>query len=188
MGLDMCLTRKKYIGAQYEHRKVKGKVEIEIGDKKIPIEFNKLRYVEEDAAYWRKANAIHNWFVKNVQDDADDCKEYYVSNGKLKELLDLCKEIKEKAIMKEGKVHNGDKLENGKWVPMMEEGKLIINPEVCEELLPTTSGFFFGGTDYDEYYMQDIEYTIEILEKLLKDEEELNKQGFYSDYYYQSSW
>ena len=34
-------------------------------------------------------------------------------------------------------------------------------------LLPTRSGFFFGGTDYDEYYFQDVQDTMEILEKAL---------------------
>jgi hypothetical protein len=36
------------------------------------------------------------------------------------------------------------------------------------ELLPTTSGFFFGGTEYDKYYMEDIKNTIKIIEKCLK--------------------
>lgn len=27
----------------------------------------------------------------------------------------------------------------------------------AEELLPTMGGFFFGSTDYDEYYFQDVE-------------------------------
>lgn len=188
MGLDMYLGRKKYIGAVYEHRKVKGTIDIEINGKKIPIEFNKISYIEERAGYWRKANAIHKWFVDNVQDGVDDCKEYWISTENLKKLLNICKEVKEKAILEDGLVHNGYKLENGEWKPILEDGKVVINQEICEELLPTESGCFFGSTEYDEYYMYDINNTIEILEKLLKDEEELNKQGFYSDFYYQSSW
>lgn len=34
------------------------------------------------------------------------------------------------------------------------------NPEKAEDLLPTASGFFFGGTAYDEYYMSAIDNTI----------------------------
>ena len=41
----------------------------------------------EDAAYWRKANQIHAWFVKNVQDGADDCGSYEVSKAQLRSLL-----------------------------------------------------------------------------------------------------
>lgn len=39
--------------------------------------------------YWRKANAIHNWFVKNVQEGTDDCGEYYVSRNKIVDLLSV---------------------------------------------------------------------------------------------------
>ena len=41
------------------------------------------------------------------------------------------------------------------------------------------SGFFFGGTDYDEWYYNDIENTIKILESALEDGDE---------FYYSSSW
>ena len=49
--------------------------------------------VQAVAAYWRKQNAIHNWFVKNVQKGQDDCGEYYVGRDKLTELRDLCHKI-----------------------------------------------------------------------------------------------
>lgn len=47
----------------------------------------------EELIYWRKANAIHRWFVINVQDYKDDCEIYPVSKEKLKELLYTCKEV-----------------------------------------------------------------------------------------------
>ena len=43
--------------------------------------------VSVNAAYWRKVNSVHNWFVENVQRGEDDCGEYYVSHDKLRELL-----------------------------------------------------------------------------------------------------
>lgn len=36
--------------------------------------------------YWRKANAIHKWFVDNVQQEEDDCGVYEVSHDQLKRL------------------------------------------------------------------------------------------------------
>jgi hypothetical protein len=39
----------------------------------------------------------------------------------------------------------------------------------AEELLPAQSGFFFGSTEYDEGYYQDLEHTIPLLKKILKD-------------------
>ena len=56
-----------------------------------------------------------------------------------------------------------------------------IDKEKAEQLLPTASGFFFGGTEYDEWYYQDIEDTIKILEDILSDE-----NG--DDFEYHSSW
>ena len=152
MGLDMYLTRKTYIGAQYEHRNVKGTIDITINGKQIPINFNRVCYVEEDVGYWRKANAIHKWFVDNVQNGVDDCKDYYVPKEKLEELLDICKKVKE-------------------------------NHELAKELLPTTNGFFFGSIDYDEYYFEDIENTIKIIEDTFSDYDKL-----LHEYFYHSSW
>ena len=47
--------------------------------------------LEVQVAYWRKANQIHAWFVKHVQNGVDNCEEYYVSREQLQLLLDTCK-------------------------------------------------------------------------------------------------
>jgi hypothetical protein len=39
----------------------------------------------------------------------------------------------------------------------------------AEELLPSQSGFFFGSIGYDGWYYQDLEHTIPLLKKILKD-------------------
>ncbi len=58
--------------------------------------------------------------------------------------------------------------------------KVKADNSLAEELLPSASGFFFGGTDYDEWYFNDIENTIAVLEEALEDDR--------ADYYYSSSW
>ena len=40
------------------------------------------------------------------------------------------------------------------------------NIEFAKDNLPTTSGFFFGSTEYDEYYYNDVEDCINQMEKL----------------------
>lgn len=120
-----------------------------------------------EVGYWRKANAIHKWFVENVQNDVDNCEYYEVSKEKLEELLDVCIRVRDGSNLVEGMIENGYSYENGKKVPFMEEGKYIANPELAEELLPTQDGFFFGSTNYDEYYMENIEDTIDILQHAL---------------------
>ena len=43
--------------------------------------------------YWRKANAIHKWFVDNVQGGNDDCGTYEVEWEQLTNLRDTCREV-----------------------------------------------------------------------------------------------
>lgn len=149
MGLDMYLSRRIYIGGKYERRNVSGEVDIKIGDKQVKLKATDISEIVIDAGYWRKANAIHEWFVKNIQDGEDDCKEYWVSIDTLRELLNVCKHIKN-------------------------------DHSLAKELLPTQTGFFFGSTDYDEYYFQDIDDTIEIVEACIQYEDD--------SFYYQASW
>lgn len=137
----------------------------------------------EEVGYWRKANAIHKWFVENVQDGEDDCGQYEVSKEQLEELLDVCKEVLDKAVMAPGKIVNGRRLTKDGWEDILEDGMTVLNPEVCEELLPTQCGFFFGSTDYDEYYLDNIKETVSILTKVLEETD-------FDEYkiYYSSSW
>lgn len=141
------------------------------------------KHIIESVGYWRKANHIHNWFVKNVQNGVDDCKPYNVTEAKLRDLLCACRTVLNKAKLEPAMVQNGSSYQNGQWQPIMEEGQLVANPEVCAQLLPTTEGFFFGGTEYDNWYIEDVKNTIEIISKVLK-ETDFTKETIT----YQSSW
>jgi hypothetical protein len=46
-----------------------------------------------EAVYWRKANAIHAWFVQNVQAGRDDCGSYHVSRDQLARLVATCDQV-----------------------------------------------------------------------------------------------
>jgi hypothetical protein len=61
--------------------------------------------------------------------------------------------------------------------------QVVNKKENPEKTLPTASGFFFGGTNYDQYYYDDIKNTIRILE------ETINKTDWDKEIvFYQSSW
>lgn len=138
----------------------------------------------EEVGYWRKANAIHNWFVDHVQDGYDDCRYHNeVTKEVLEELLDTCTKVYTSCTMMLGKVKNGAMIKDGEWVDCFETGGVVIDPTVAKELLPTTSGFFFGGTDYDEYYVDQIENTISIINQVLDTTDFDNEM-----IYYVSSW
>ena len=117
-----------------------------------------FRYVFEqisfEAMYWRKANAIHNWFVREEQEGVDNCAEYSVSTEALAELRDIC-------------------------------NKVLVDPSKADELLPPQSGFFFGSTDVDEWYLEQLKYTVDRLDVLL-DLPQVKERKI--NFYYSSSW
>ncbi len=182
----MYLTARKYV-KNWDHLNLEEKYTVNVTKGGKPFETEmKVKEILYEAAYWRKANQIHQWFVSNVQNNMDNCQEVYVSKEQLQQLLDLCKEVKAKAVMKKAKVHNGTSSytnEQNERVTeeIMEDGEVIQNDEEIANILPTTDGFFFGSTDYNEYYMHDIDITIEQLEKVLASPSDF-------DFYYEASW
>ena len=149
MGLDMYLSAKKHL-EKIDWKALQANDELTYDSPEaVYPKFNDLMEitqltdvatemygasVEVTCAYWRKANQIHSWFVKNVQNGNDDCDSYYVSQDKLIELLALCKHSLE----------NKD-----------------------PNLLPPQEGFFFGSTDIDQWYWNDLTNTINQLERIL---------------------
>ena len=91
---------------------------------------------------WRKANQIHNWFVNNVQDGVDDCKEYYVSYSQLLDLKKLCeKAIKDKdaSILppKQGFFFGSTEIDEYYW------GNLVETIEMINSLNPDNGDSFY---------------------------------------------
>lgn len=142
MGLDMYLSGKRYMSKYFNAGDDKLQEEIqrkfpELADIVSSFGDSPVKELRIEAGYWRKANAIHQWFVNECQDGTDDCGNYYVARDKLIQLKAVCEAV-------------------------------LTDRSRAAELLPTTSGFFFGGTDYDEWYFNDIEKTIEIIDQCLK--------------------
>lgn len=182
MGLDMYLAKRQYV-KNWDHMKPEEKHTVTIRKAgklvKAPYQVKEVTY---DVGYWRKANQIHNWFVNNVAENEDwDGDDVWVSKDDLKKLLDLCYQVRKVAKIEKGMIQNGSRSTPNGWEPIMEEGETITNPEEVAAILPTQSGFFFGSTDYDQYYMLDIYNTITILEQALEDETD-------GDFYYSASW
>lgn len=76
--------------------------------------------VKVNAAYWRKANQIHKWFVDNVQSGDDNCHTYYVSHDKLRELLatvNVTLEMKNPSLLppSEGFFFGGTEVDDHYW-------------------------------------------------------------------------
>jgi hypothetical protein len=183
MGLDQYLEKHIFIGAEFEHRAVIGSIKLKVEGKPVKIDMKKVSEIVERAAYWRKANAIHAWFVQNVQEGEDDCGDYYVSDEDLQKLLgdvemviaSLTGDQPTKTIQVETGWKGGE--------TTYADIEVFTNTEIAEKLLPTQDGFFFGSTEYDQYYLEDLEYTRDILTEILNDLESWDVS-----YYYTSSW
>lgn len=161
MGLDMYLSVKKYISKiDFERGTVDGAWPM---TEKFKNAIDGLGYsqfidpndvtgltVEIPLGYWRKANQIHHWFVEKCGGGKDECQEIEVSRDELKDLRDACLIC------------------------------LGSTPEECQKILPTHGGFFFGSTEYDNYYMEDIKDTIKIIDRALASPAEY--------FIYQASW
>lgn len=125
--------------------------------------------IMEQVGYWRKANAIHNWFVDNVQYGEDDCHYHREVTKEMLELLKAtCEVVIQESKLVPGKLHNGSTYKNGREYKEYIDGLVVEDSTTAERLLPTTSGFFFGGTDYDEWYIKDLKETIEIIDRVLE--------------------
>jgi hypothetical protein len=59
--------------------------------------------------------------------------------------------------------------------------KVLADNSLASELLPVQEGFFFGGTEYDEWYMGNVQYTADAIGKLLTLPEDW-------EFNYSSSW
>ena len=160
MGLDMYLSKKTYV-KNWDHYSPEEVNEITVkkgGQPHPDIKAERVSYIVEQVGYWRKFNALHQWFVENCQGGRDECQESYVDVSMLEHLLnEVLIPIHE--VFKTGDMDNAN--------------------QIAQDLLPTTSGFFFGGTEYDEWYFENVEQTIELLKGLVE-------EG--GDFFYQSSW
>jgi hypothetical protein len=90
MGLDMYLNAKRYL---WRTRGEELTLAQKISNLEIGNDGMRVKEIVCEAMYWRKANSIHYWFVQNVQNGDDDCKEYYVSREKLESLIGVCEEV-----------------------------------------------------------------------------------------------
>ena len=140
----------------------------------------------EEIAYWRKANMIHGFFmecdghwVEGCGGDDHDCGCKRIPTYELERLLDICK-----TIVDDGYEYEGKHYETTTTNLNEEDCSKVIIPDIklCEELLPTTEGFFFGSQEYDGWFLYDVADTYEILSKLKEDGE------FSGDIYYHPWW
>lgn len=187
MGLDMYLRAEKYVsGYPFRDEEERGEYQrlVEMFDVQEAVDPDTPSVVVKfTVAYWRKANQIHLWFVQNVQGGEDECRPHYVSRGQLKDLREACLRVIGSTELVPGEVENGVifSAEHPAGVAQIERGKVMKDATLARELLPTASGFFFGSTDYNQWYWEDLKETVKQIDRALALPDEW-------DFEYQSSW
>lgn len=151
MGLDMYLSAKHYV-KHWDHAPADEQVVVTVTKGGVPVPLGNVTYVIEEVGYWRKANAIHQWFVTHVQGGKDECEEYDVAEEQLDELRLTCLAV-------------------------------LANPSTALALLPPQGGFFFGSTEVDEGYFDDLRDTVAIIDAI-----KAKPDNWHGDVVYRSSW
>ena len=175
MGLDMYLNKKIYVRPNSHMSKELNFETRILSNGMYYSKFNpeKVTYVTQEVAYWRKFNALHDWFVKNVQNGEDDCKEYAVyleDFVKLQLCLSLVLDAQNTCLA--GRLSEEER------------------DAICLENFPPTGGFFFGSKEIDDFYWEDVVSTKRIVESIIIqiNQSIIDKDSILIDYYYRSSW
>ena len=82
---------------------------------------------------------MHSYILKTFANGVDDCQDIIL----YKEDVEQIKKVLDEVLNAHQQV------------------------EKAKELLPTQSGFFFGGTDYDEYYFEDVKVAADLMQNFL---------------------
>lgn len=176
----MYLSKKTYV-KRWGHNPAEDKhvVSVKKGGRALKhIKPRRVTNVIEEVGYWRKANQIHSWFVNNVQGGTDNCEEHNVTIGQLQLLKSICLEGIQ--IYK-----NAIKTTSKKGV---QEYVTYSNLDIValKILLPSSSGFFFGSSEYDYWYLQGLKDTVTIIDEAILGVD-IDKNWSVS-FSYQSSW
>lgn len=133
-------------------------------------ETNEEESLGKEVAYWRKANHIRQFFVDNCDYDYDnDCVELALTKQNLIDLVETCTDLYDEYV---GSI--------------TDDGQIIISDkliEKCKEKLPTSQGFFFGGSEYDHWYFWDIYNTMRMINKVLYETDWDNEEVYYYEWW-----
>ena len=168
MGLDMYFSRRTYVGSLKSTRDADGKwskrdvnnMELKFDDADLShINLQNVRYIEEVFGEFRKFNALHAYVVDNFGGGIDECQMIYLGIDDLIQIQEVLCLVKESLSI-------GDKV-------------------IAGQTLPPQEGFFFGSTEIDKWYEQDVKEAVEVFNKII---EEHSIVGHNASYSYQASW
>lgn len=148
MGLDTYFFKTKkadWARAQEEFAAYEALPEEKKNETKNPYE----EWCPEEIGYFRKVNFLMAFFAYY-----GNCEYKEIGRDEFKELVEKCTEVY--------RIGKANRDEDG-WKGDLSEEAI----ERVSEILPTCSGFFFGSTDYDEWYFNEVGEVLSWAENVL---------------------
>lgn len=207
MGLDMYLYAEKHI-SQWDYETVNNEMV-----RRDNLDYDKANQlvremptaefggitIKKCVAYWRKANAIHGWIVRNCANGVDECQEIYLSREDLLKLREACHiglqtrdnpepddPMGNTINFTEGANTSAEQNVNNIMAIFAEQmAKRLsgVNTATEDNPIPPTEGFFFGSGNKDEWYYRELAETIETINALIASDPD----DKYT-YIYRASW
>lgn len=109
---------------------------------------------DKEQIYWRKANFVHWYFTHDWEERGFESDD-----------------VTEFPVTQED-LH--------KLVGLCTE--VLENHSKARSLLPTMGGFFFGSTDYDDWYFEGVQFTKDEVSRLLEDARDDDEFYYYAWY------
>lgn len=148
---------------------------------RLPKKANKdgEREEREEVGYFRKVNFLVKYFEDNHGFSGESFDYLPVDKDMITDLKERCDEVLEDLRQRADKIMEAHKfvmpystsIDNSisliKDYTNTKELKALREHTKAKELLPTTDGFFFGNTDYDEYYFRKVENVRDFCRRLL---------------------
>lgn len=123
-------------------------------DKRKKVVDESIKNEWNNVMYWRKANQVRAWFVSNIEEMTEDSNCQHFT---------VSKELLEKLVA---------------------DCKTVLEErDNAAAILPTSSGFFFGSCNYDEWYYKDLEETIEGVQGVIDETDWETEEVAYYDWW-----
>lgn len=140
--------------------------------------------INDHLCYWRKFNALHHYIAKNYGDlENDNCVDIHLEISDIEDILEILKKVQDtmKTTTKTRLDSRGNEYKE----------EVITNPKAVEKIFPTADGFFWGSTDYDDYYIDEVNRTVDVLEQVVREHKKLVDTGEVEPYdinYVYNAW
>ena len=131
----------------------------------LDIDFVKVRRQRKELSYFGKVNFLVKFFNDKIVEYCGgtilDGLDIPITKEWCEELLEKCNKVVDKYNKLSTSYTPDTNGDNANLFESQEANDLFA--KFASETLPTMAGFFYGSTDYDEWYLADVNDVIEHL-------------------------